>query len=186
MKLIEQGSPERGDKYARSLTQERLRRAITGERPDDKGNLCILAEPLGGGIQFRMLTKKIDSKTVLTMRRDELVDVVITSHWENGRRGGCGLIPIEGYKYLVSKNEQDEGYFLIWNGSNTVGQLDVDTYATVIQEGRKEGLKQPYHVYARYEIYQSRNINFYKIPDKILAHLGLNESSDVFNESGDE
>ncbi len=186
--LIEQGSPERGDKYARSITQERVKRAITGERPDDKGNLCVLAEPLGSGFQFRMLTKKIDSKTVLTMRRDELIDVVITSHWENGKRGGCGLIRIEdaGYKYLVSKNEQEEGYFLIWNGSNTVGQLDVDTYATVIQEGRKARLKQPYHVYARYEIYQSKNINFYKIPDKILAHLGLNENSDIFNEGGEE
>jgi adenine-specific DNA-methyltransferase len=186
--LIEQGSPERGDKYARSLTRERVKRAITGERPDNKGKLCVLAEPLGCGFQFRMLTKKIDSKTVLTMRRDELIDVVITSHWENSRRGGCGLIRIEdrGYKYLVSKDEQNEGYFLIWDGSNKVGQLDVDTYTTVIQEGRKAQLKPPYHVYARYEIYQSKNISFYKIPDKILAHLGLSENSDAFNEDGDE
>ena len=29
----------------------------------------------------------------------------------------------------------------------------------------------PYHVYARYEVYQSRNVQFWKIPDKILAHL---------------
>jgi adenine-specific DNA-methyltransferase len=186
--LIEQGSPEHGDKYARSLTRERVKRAITGERPDNKRNLCVLAEPLGSGFQFRMLTKKIDSKTVLAMRRDELIDVVITSHWENGKRGGGGLIRVEdgGYKYLVSKNEQNEGYFLIWNGNDKVGQLDVDTYSTVIQEGRKAELKQPYHVYARYEIYQSKNVNFYKIPDKILAHLGLSENSDAFNEGGDE
>jgi adenine-specific DNA-methyltransferase len=111
--LIEQGSPERGDKYARSLTQERLKRVITGERPDNKKNLRVMAEPLGNGFQFRMLTKKIDSKTVLTMRKDELIDVVITSHWENGKRGGSGLIRVEdpGYKYLVGKNEQNEGYF---------------------------------------------------------------------------
>ena len=175
--LVEQGAPEKGDKYARSLTQERLRRAITGERPDNRGNLHVTAEPLGGGFQFRMLTKKIDSKTVLSMRKDELIDVVITSHWENGKRGGCGLIRIEdeGYKYLVGRNEQNEGYFLIWNGGNTVGQLDVETYAAVIQEGKKAGLKQPYHVYARYEVYQSKNIIFYKIPDKILAHLGLSQ-----------
>ena len=135
-----------------------------------------------------MLTKKIDSKVVLSMRKDELIDVVITSHWENDRRGGVGLIRIEkpGYKYLVGRNEQNEGYFLIWNGGDSVGQLDAETYSVVIQEGKKAGLKQPYHVYARYEVYQSRSIIFYKIPDKILAHLGLNENSDRFNEESDE
>ncbi|WP_083960476.1 site-specific DNA-methyltransferase [Methylomonas lenta] len=186
--LVEQGSPERGDKYARSLTQERLKRVITGERPNNKKNSPVMANPLGNGFQFRMLTKKIDSKTVLTMRKDELIDVVITSHWENGKRGGSCLIRVEehGYKYLVGKNEQNEGYFLIWNGGEQVGQLDTETYATVIQEGKKAGLKQPFHVYARYEIYQSKNVIFYKIPDKILAHLGLNENNDSFNEEGDE
>ena len=186
--LIEQGEPEKGDKYARSLTGERLKRAILGERSDGKGHFSVKAPPLGGGFQFRMLTKKIDSKTVLTMRKDELIDVVITSHWENEKRGGCGLIRVEddSYKYLVGRNEQNEGYFLIWNGGDQVGQLDTVTYATVIQEGKKAGLRQPFHVYARYEIYQSRNVIFYKIPDKILAHLGLNENSDSFNEEGGE
>lgn len=182
--LVEQGEPEKGDKYARSLTQERLKRVISGTRPDTKGKLKKSATPLAGGFHFRMLTQKIDSKTVLTMRKDELIDLVITSHWENNRRGGSGLIRIEdnSYKYLVGKNEQQEGYFLIWNGGNQVGQLDVGSYSTVIQEGKKAGLKQPYHVYARYEIYQSKNIIFYKIPDKILAHLGLSENSDRYNE----
>ena len=188
--MIEQGAPEKGDKYARCLTQERLRRAITGERPDSKtGKVKKLTEPLPGGFQFRLLTKKIDSKTVLTMRKDELIDLVITSHWENGRRGGAGLIRVEreGFKYLVGCNESGEGYFLIWNGGDKVGQLDQNSYATVVAEAKKAELKQPYHVYARYEIYQSRNVVFYKIPDKILAHLGLNENSDSFNEDeGDE
>lgn len=186
--LIEQGSPERGDKYARSLTQERIRRAITGERPSPSGQLEVVAEPLDGGFQFRMLTQKIDSKTVLSMRKDELIDVVITSHWDNNNRGSSSLIRIEdeGYKFLVGRNEQNEGYFLIWNGGDKVGQLDLETYTTVIQEGKKANLKQPYHVYARYEIYQSRNIIFYKIPDKILMHLGLNENNDRYHEEQDQ
>ena len=172
--LIEQGAPERGDKYARCLTQERLRRAITGDRPTVTGKLKKMAPPLLGGFQFRILTKKIDSKTVLTMRKDELIDLVITSHWENSRRGGCGLIRIEqeGYKYLVGRNEQGEGYFLIWNGGDKVGQLDQTSYATVVAEAKKSEMKPPYHVYARYEIYQTKNVVFYKITDKILAHLG--------------
>jgi len=186
--LIEQGSPERGDKYARSLTQVRLSRAISGERLTKSNELFSVAEGLPGGFQFRMLTKKIDSKTVLTMRKDELIDLLITSHWENGRRGSSGLIRIDepGYKYLVGSNEQGEGYFLIWNGGDKVGQLDADTYTVVVQEGKRAGLKQPYHVYARYEVYQSRSVIFYKVPDKILAHLGLNENSDAFNEESDD
>lgn len=185
--LIEQGSPDRGDKYARSLTQVRLHRAVTGERPSTDGKLKRSAPPLPGGFQFRQLTQKIDSRAVLTMKKDELIDLVITSHWENSRRGSAGLIRFEsdGFKYLVGRNEQNEGYFLIWNGGDKVGQLDEASYATVLAEGKKAGLKQPYHVYARYEVYQSRNVIFYKIPDKILAHLGLNESSDSFNEDGD-
>lgn len=185
--LVEQGSPERGDKYARSLTQLRLRRAITGERPGKDGKLKVAAEPLPGGFQFRQLTQKIDSRAVLTMKKEELIDLVITSHWENSRRNSVGLIRFEndGYKYLVGQNDQGEGYFLIWNGGDKVGQLDEASYTTVITEGKKAGLKQPYHVYARYEVYQSRNVIFYKIPDKILAHLGLNESSDSFNEDGE-
>ena len=50
--LIEQGSPDRGDAYARSLTRERVKRAITGERPDGAGQVEISAPALGGGFQF--------------------------------------------------------------------------------------------------------------------------------------
>ena len=81
--LIEQGCPDHGDKYARSLTYLRLKNAVSGERPNKNGEFTAFAEPLGGGFEFRMLTKQIDAKTVLTMKRDELVDVIITSHWES-------------------------------------------------------------------------------------------------------
>ncbi len=184
--LIEQGAPENGDKYARSLTAERIRRAITGKRPNNQGTLVQAAEPLGSGYSFQMLMNAIDSKAVLSMKKEELIDVVITSHMDNNSRGGATLIRVEnsGYKYLIGKNENDEGYFLIWNGNgkDAVGQLDLGTYSIVLQEGKKAGLKQPYHVYARYEVYQSNNVEFFKIPDKILAHLGLSENSDRYNE----
>jgi len=183
--LIEQGRPDNGDKYARTLTWQRLKNAITGERPSETGKLKKLAEPLGGGFEFRMLTSQIDAKTVLSMKKDELVDVVITSHWETGSRNSPNLIRIEDPKftYLVGKNQQEEGYFIVWNnGGGPVGQLDVASYNLVLQDAKKAALKPPYHVYARYEVYQSKNVRFYKIPDKILAHLGLNENSDPFNE----
>lgn len=187
--LIEQGRPENGDSYARTLTAERIRRVIEGLRPDKDGNLLVSAEPLGGGFEFLRLTNQIDASTVLSMKRDELIDLVITSHWEPSRRGGPTLIRIDDpkYKYLVGRNEQNEGYFLIWDGAGSVGQLDREAYDIVLQEGEEAGLRPPYRVYARYEIYQSSNVQFYKIPDKILAHLGLNEYGDRFHDSeGDE
>ncbi|MBR0869641.1 site-specific DNA-methyltransferase [Bradyrhizobium tropiciagri] len=177
--LIEQGSPEAGDKYARTLTWRRLHNAITGERPNGGR-----AAPLGGAFEYRLLTKQIDAKTVLSMKKDELVDVVITSHWETSNRSSPGLIRIEEpkYRYLVGKNDRGEGYFIIWDGEGPVGQLDRETYKDVLKDAEKAELKPPYHVYARYELYQSKNVQFWKIPDKILAHLGLNENSDRFNE----
>lgn len=176
--LVEQGRPERGDSYARSLTADRLRRVIEGDWANQKGT------PLGGGFEFRALTRQIDAKAVLSMKKDELIDVVITSHWEMGRRNSPTLIRLDDPKftYLVGRNEQGEGYFIIWNNGGPVGQLDRDSYRIVLKDAEKAGLKPPFHVYARYEVYQSRNVQFWKIPDKILAHLGLNENSDPFND----
>lgn len=188
--LIEQGKPDDGDKYARTLTWQRLKHVLSGQRYDKKTNKLSKSEqPCPGGFEFRVLTNQIDAKTVLSMRRDELVDVVITSHWESGKRNAPTMIRIDepkNYKYLVGKNETDEGYFIIWDGDGPVGQLDTESYRLVLQEGKKAGLKPPYHVYARYEIYQSKNVLFYKIPDKILAHLGLNESSDRYNDTEED
>jgi adenine-specific DNA-methyltransferase len=184
---IEQGRPDTGDKYARTLTWERIKRAITGERPDKNGALSISAEPLGGGFEYRELTVQIDAETIVRMKRDELIDLVITSHFEAGRRKTAGLLRIEEpeYKYLVGKNEQGEGYFVIWEGNEEVGQLDDDTYDVVLAESCAAGLKSPHHVYARYQVYQSQNVRFYQIPDRILMHLGFNEFSDPYNNPTD-
>ncbi|GGL63008.1 site-specific DNA-methyltransferase [Sporolactobacillus putidus] len=180
--LIEQGNSVNGDKYARTLTQERLKRVIKGVRPDKNGNLIQKYPPLNAGFEFRKLTKTIDAKTVLSMKKDELVDLVITSHWESERRAAPNLIRIDNnkYSYLVGKNEDNEGYFIIWNGDK-VGQLDIQTYKKIVEEASKEMLTTPYHVYARYEVFRTNSVKFYKVPDKILLHLGLNELNDSYN-----
>lgn len=182
--IIEQGSPERGDKYAKTLTSVRVKRAITGERVDKDGKVSVLAEPLGGGFTFQTLTRQVDSKTILSMQRDEMIDLIVATHWDTGKRNDINLIRIEDQSllYCVGKNSYNEGYFIIWDPSNSFGALDYKTYTKIIQEAKKADLKPPYHVYARYEVFQDdKNVVFYKIPDKVLAHLGLNENSDRFN-----
>jgi adenine-specific DNA-methyltransferase len=186
--LIEQGNREDGDKYARTLTQERLRRVITGERPGKNGTVVLSAEPIEAGFIFHYLISQIDAKTVLSMRRDELIDVVISSHWEQGKRSSPSIIRVDAskYDYLVGRNEQEQGYFIIWNGEKNVGQVDRNTFKVISVEAKKAGLKPPFYVYARYEVLQSPNVIFYKIPDKILSHLGLNENTDRFNNGNAE
>lgn len=183
--IIEQGSPERGDKYAKTLTCVRVKRAITGERVDKDGNIAVLATPLGGGFTFQTLTKTVDSKTILAMKRDEMIDLIVATHWESGKKNAINLIRINDEKliYCVGKNYNDEGYFIIWDPANSFGALDYKTYNKIVHEAKRACLKPPHHVYARYEVYQDeKNIDFYKIPDKVLAHLGLNENSDRFND----
>ncbi|GAB2555989.1 site-specific DNA-methyltransferase [Spirosoma aerophilum] len=185
--MIEQGRPDTGDKYARTLTWERIKRAITGERPT-RGGIDVTATPLGGGFEFRQLTGRIDARAISQMKREELIDVVITSHFDAGKRKTSSLIRIEEnkYQYLIGKNDQGEGYFVIWENKDSVGHLDEDMYDIVLKESKLAGLKAPHHVYARYQVYQSQNVRFYQIPDRILMHLGFNEFSDPYNNDQSE
>lgn len=184
--LIEKG--EGSDEYAKTLTRERIKRAITGERVNKKGELQVLEQPITNGFDYWELDKEVDAKAILEMQREELIDVIITTHWEDDRRRATSAIDrIEkDYKYLVGHNILNEGFFIIWDGKNSVGELNQQTYMELLKEAKSEGVKSPFHVYARYQIYQTPKVKFYQIPDKILMHLGLNENSDRYNNQEDD
>ncbi|SKA98590.1 adenine-specific DNA-methyltransferase [Caloramator quimbayensis] len=183
--LIEKGEEE--DKYARTLTRERVKRAITGERVNKDGTVEKLEDGLAGGFAYWVLDKKVDAKAILEMKREELIDVITTSHWEDDKRKATSVIERinKDYKYLVGKNILNEGFFIIWNGKDSVGELSQSTYMELLAEAKKEGVNTPFHVYARYQVYQTPKVRFYQIPDKVLAHLGLNENSDRYNNEED-
>jgi adenine-specific DNA-methyltransferase len=163
------------------LLAERLRCVITGEWANGKG------EPLDGGFRFNQLQKKVDAQAVLGMERDEMTDTLIASHFDANRRGGPGLILMthEGYEYLVARNTDDEGFFLVWNGAPEPPVFNEDAYDAVVGEAEKAGLKPSYHVYARFNLYQSDDVRFYQIPDRILLDFGL-QLNDVFNNDSEE
>ena len=179
--LIEKGEDD--DKYAKTLTRERIKRAITGERVNKAGELQILEQSISNGFEYWELDKKVDAKAILEMKRDELIDIIITTHWEDDRRRATSVIDRidKDYKYLVGHNILNEGFFIIWNGEDSVGELNQKTYMELLEEKKKEGVKFPFHVYARYQVYQTPKVKFYQIPDKVLMHLGLNENSDRYN-----
>lgn len=180
--LIEQGRPDRGDPYARSLMADRLRRVVTG-------NWSIGHQPgLDGGYRFCQLQKTVDAKALLEMERDEMTDAVIASHYDINRRGGPSLILMttEGYEYLVARNASDEGFYLVWDGSPTPPVFNPDVYAKVVNEAKKAGLKPVYHVYARFNLFQSDDVRFYQIPDQILLDFGLNVNDPYNHDDSDD
>lgn len=108
--LIEQGRPENGDSYAKTLTVDRLRRIVEGSWAKRK------EKPLGAGFTFKTLEKKVDAKTLLLMERDEMIDTVMASHSGSGSRRSTVLITVgderDPYSYFVAKNASNEGVYL--------------------------------------------------------------------------
>jgi adenine-specific DNA-methyltransferase len=177
--LIEQGRPEKRDTYAKTLTSERLKRAISGEWANGKG------KPLGGGFTFSSLTKKIDAPTLLLMERDEMVDTVISSHFDSNRRRGSNLRrfpPTDGYKYLVARNGDNEGVYLIWGGAGQNANLTEDAYEAIVAEGVRASLESKYHVYSHLNLFVTDDVRWYQIPDRILQDFGLDVRIDAYNE----
>jgi adenine-specific DNA-methyltransferase len=149
--LIEQGREERGDPYARTLTAERIQRAITGEW--SKGPF----EPLPGGFRFIHLTKKVDACAVLALEKEEMLDLLLVSHWEQLDRGASHLQRFEpgSFNYLFASNSRNEGYFLVWEGPNGEPILDRETFHKIASEAKEAGLQRRFHVYARLWSYWS-------------------------------
>ena len=177
--LIEQGRPERGDPYASSLTANRLKRVVTGDWASGKQT------PIVGGFSFQRLDKRVDAQALLDMERDEMVDTVIASHFDANRKRGSNLIRVNGreWRHLVAKNSEDEGFFLVWDGPDKNTDFSANVYDVCATEAEEAGLKPYYHVYARLYLYQTENVRFYQIPDRILADFGLDMSSEPFAES---
>lgn len=180
--LIEQGRPENGDPYAQSLTCERLRRVVTGDYAAGK------RDPVDSGFKFLRLGKKIDAEALLLMERDEMTDTVIASHFDMNRKRGAQLItyPSGTYRYLVARNNDGEGFYLVWGGADGETNFTDETYDVVAQEAQSAGLKSVYHVYARLYLYAAETVRFYQIPDRILSDFGLDLKSEPFSNEDDE
>ena len=177
--MIEQGRPDKGDPYARSLTVDRLSHAISGKWAKGKH------PALGGGFTFFTLRSKVDAPAVLAMERDLMADTVIASHYDVMRRGGPSLIRMFDPRchYLVARNQEREGFFLVWDGPDKSPILDAGVYEAIVSEALTMKLAPIYHVYARFNLYQSDDIRFYQIPNRILMDFGLSEALDAFNEN---
>jgi adenine-specific DNA-methyltransferase len=183
--LIEQGRLERGDPYARCLTAERVRRVIEGERADTGKDP---ARALGGGFRFTQLTNTVDAQAVLALEREEMLDLLLTSHWDQSERSAAHLrrLPAGSGTYLFAVSGRGEGFFLVWSGPGRPSVLDRAAFRAIAAEAKEANLKPTYHVYARICTYSGPNIEFYQIPNRILERLGFNEATQPFTKDGTE
>lgn len=182
--LIEQGRPENGDSYAKTLTVDRLRRVIEGDLAKKSKKKH---SPLGGGFTFKTLEKRVDAQTLLLMERDEMIDTVIASHSSTGSRRSAVLIPVmseKPYSYLVARNASNEGIFLVWSGAESNTDLTEEVYEEIAEEAENEGLSPLYHVYSRLNLLVTDDVIWYQIPDRILADFGLDVRTESFTEEG--
>lgn len=187
--LIEQGRPNKRDDYARTLTAVRVSRAISGERVAKDGTLSLAADPLPGGFRFSRLSHLVDSDAVLALEREEMIDLLVTSHWDQGDRSSfLRRLPAASGRHLFGVDGSHRGYFLVWDGPNAGNRLNREVFKQIVAEAKQHDLKPPYHVYARLNSYDGPNVEFYQIPDRILEKLGVNTTVEPFgteNQSGE-
>lgn len=176
--LIEQGNTDKGDHYAKTLTADRVRRVITGQW--DTG----AHEPLLGGFCFHELKReKIDAEAVNALAREEMIDLLLTSYWDKIEKAKSYLrrFPVGSHRFLFAANPKNEGFFLVWGAANTLSVLNREVFRAIVQEAKATGLASRYHVYASTALYTGASVEFYKIPDKVLEHIGFNPRADAYN-----
>lgn len=113
-----------------------------------------------------------------------MTDTVIASHFDTNRRrsGGLCQLPVDQNRYLVAKNADEEGFFLVWDGPDANTDFTEDVYEACADEAERAGLKPLYHVYARLYLFQTTDVILYQIPDRILRDFGLDLRGEPFSE----
>ena len=107
------------------------------------------------------------------MEKQELIETILSSD--------LSYVSFSNETYLIAKNKQNEGIYLIWGGKKKLeSTLTENVYRQCILEQKKHNLTPVYHIYARSITYQSSSITFNKIPDKILIDFGVDPTTDTF------
>ncbi|MBL0385120.1 hypothetical protein JJB07_00550 [Tumebacillus sp. ITR2] len=69
---------------------------------------------------------------------------------------------VPGYNLLFAKMGT-QGCFLIYDEETGLGDFDMPAFTEMHKEARLAGLKSPYNVFARYEVFQSKSVHFHKV-----------------------
>lgn len=89
-----------------------------------------------------------------------------------GSRRGPVLIPVPdeaAYTYLVARNANNEGIYLVWHGAGSNTDLTKEVYEAITEEADAASLAPTYHVYSRRNLIVTDDVVWYQIPDRILS-----------------
>lgn len=128
---------------------------------------CVTTARCGFRLGSYLLEKKVDAKALLMMERDEMIDTVIASHSSKGSRRSPVLIPVPdeaAYEYLVARNVNNEGIYLVWHGAGSNTDLTEEVYEDITEEADAAGLAPTYHVYSRRNLIVTDDVVWYQIP----------------------
>ena len=86
------------------------------------------------------------------------------------------------YTYLVARNANNEGIYLVWHGAGSNTDLTEEVYEAITEEADAASLAPTYHVYSRRNLIVTDDVVWYQIPDRILSDFGLDVRTESFVE----
>ena len=164
--VIERGTKQYG--FADTLTAERVRRVIKGDwvKPNKD------TKPTGGSFIYIKSGKPISGKYILESKRDDLADIILTSH-----EGSVAIEETKKTKYVIGQTNDGRAIALVWDPTKGArrGHLTMKNHKAILAEVKKLKLKKPVYIYAAINAGPngSSSYRFRQIPDEILAALEI-------------
>lgn len=155
--MIEEG--RNGDKFARNLTAERIKRVIGTSRSNE-------------GFTFYKAGRKLDRLAIVNLERDALAALICQAD-ETGR--GRGITRLTGYRYIIGKNDRNEAICLVWVDQND-NEVTKEDYRKAALEVRAASLRKPFRMYGGFTyVGDTPSWQFCQIPDEIMAQMHILE-----------
>jgi adenine-specific DNA-methyltransferase len=159
--LIEEGRGKNGkDRFCRTLTAERVKRAIK-------------AEGYADGFTFYETGRKLDRAAIVGLERNALANLICQSD-ETGR--GKSITRLAGHTYIIGKNPRNEAICLVWKGVDR-SEVKRDDLQAAAMEVSKAGLKRPFRIYGTSCKVADvpGSFRFCQIPDEIMTQMHLTD-----------
>lgn len=171
--IIERGSKDHG--FANTITAERVRRVIKGDWVKPQKD----TKALPGSFVYMKAGKPISGKYILESKRDDLVDIILTSH-----EGSAALDDVDAkkVKHIIGCDARGNAIALVWDPSkgDASGHLTMKIHREILAEVKALKLKKPVIIYGSVNAGPngSASYEFRQIPDEILAALEIPNLTD--------
>jgi adenine-specific DNA-methyltransferase len=163
--LVESGATD--NVYTDYITAERVRRVINGNWSSNPAS-----PKCPGNFAYLKKGQAIDRQAILTARRDDLADIILTAHDNSVALDDVSSKP----KYVIGHDSQKRAIALVWDPAKGEDSsiFTTEVYREVLAEVKSLGLQKPPYVYAAVNATANGGgYDFREIPDKILAALGI-------------